>query len=115
MNMIRHKLQATGDMLETVVQMSEGNPDAITALAELLKGSGREEAFGLILDLDDMNMRGSQIWVAYSDYCKKDVAKFKAAVRERDAEMIAFVNGHRGHAVGTPPAVQHGASFEHIA
>lgn len=47
---------------------------------------------GVFLNLDDMNMRGSQIAVAYSDYAGRDVQKFIAAVNERDSLMVAAVN-----------------------
>lgn len=63
-----------------------------------------------ILDLDDMNIRGTQIWVGYSDYCGKDIAKFKELVRARDHKMIAHINreGVRGN--HTAKAVAHGGS-----
>ena len=37
-----------------------------------------------ILSLDDMNMRGSQIWVAYKDHCGQDIEKFIACIKERE-------------------------------
>lgn len=63
-----------------------------------------------ILDLDDMGMRGSQIWVAWKDHCKCDLEAFKKALQDRDPAMVATVNASRGHADGTPRAVTGGAS-----
>jgi hypothetical protein len=57
-----------------------------------------------------MGMRGSQIWVAYKDHCKCDIAKFRQALIDRDPAMVATVNASQGHAPGTPRAATGGAS-----
>lgn len=87
--------------------MCEGNPGALQVLMKLA-----EDPMGLmfILDLDDMGMRGSQIWIAWKDHCKCDLEVFKKALRDRDPAMVATVNAHRGTAPGTPQAVTGGAS-----
>jgi hypothetical protein len=93
-----------------LLMMSEGIPGAITVLVELLNDpSGM--GFLDVLHLDDMGMRGSQIWVAYKDHCKGDFEAFKKALKDRDPAMVATVNASRGLAPGTPPAVTGGASF----
>jgi hypothetical protein len=106
---MRAKLNTSGSMIDAVVQMSEGNPGAITALMTLIK-RGMEGFMG-VLQLDDMNMRGPQIWVAYSDYCGKDDEKFYRACMDRDAAMVDMVNDHGG--AGGERAVVSGASFQH--
>ncbi len=81
-------MASTGSAL---IQMSEGNPGAITVLMELI---GRDDPSALmtILNLDDMNMRGSQIWVGYKDYCGEDIEKFAQCINDRDSDMVAVVN-----------------------
>ena len=108
--MNRSRIDLTDNLVEVIVKMAEGNPGAVTVLAQLAK-----DPIGLmdILHLDDMNMRGPQIWIGYKDHCKSDLEAFRKAIRDRDPAMVATVNASRGTAPGTPPAVAHGASFAH--
>ncbi len=66
-----------------------------------------------VLALDDMNLRGWQIWVAWKDHCKADMPTFLKALAERDPEMVATVNSSKGGSPETPRAVTCGASYEH--
>lgn len=93
---------------EVIMMMSEGNPGALNVLIELLK-----DEMGLIdiLNLDDMGMRGSQIWVAYKNHCKCDLEALKKALRDRDQALVDAVNTLGSHIPGTPKAVTGGASF----
>lgn len=102
----RAKLNLDSD-IEIYKTMSEGNPGALSVLMKLA-----EDPMGLmhILDLDDMGMRGSQIWVAWKYHCKEDLPTFIKALVERDPAMVDTVNASRGHASGTPSAVIGGAS-----
>jgi hypothetical protein len=107
----RERITLNDSPFDMMIKMSEGNPGAITALAELAKNDPMGmNGVMLILHLDDMGMRGSQIWVAYKDHCKQDIAAFVKAIEDRDPAMVATVNASRG--VGdVPPAVTNGASF----
>lgn len=104
----RERISLNGTTMELIIQMAEGNPGAVTALCALMKDD--DMALMRILDLDDMGMRGSQIWVAYKDHCGGDIEKFRKALVERDPVMVETVNASRGHAPGTPRAVTGGAS-----
>ena len=100
------------DSTQTVlVKMSEGNPGAVSVLMDLLK---RDDPAALmtLLTLDDMNMRGPQIWVGYKDHCESDIEKFAACINDRDPEMVATVNANSGI---NEAAVTSGASFDHVA
>lgn len=70
------------------------------------------EGLGIILNLDDMNIRGSQIWLGYKDHCGQDLEVFKKAIDDRDPKMIELINHHG--MLGNHPhrAVHGGASFE---
>lgn len=98
---LRHTLKAA------IAEMSEGNPGALNVLCNLALHDPVEGLF-LVLALDDMNMRSSQIWVGYKDYCGEDMEKFKAAIKQRDPAMIAKVNEELGP--DWPPAVVGGWS-----
>lgn len=114
MNTARKKIDTTATMLDAIVQMSEGNPGAMTVLMDVAK-LPPTEALGILLTLDDMNMRGPQIWVAYKDHSGENFEQFAGYVQARDAEMIETVNTECFHpAQGQPElAVQSGGSWEH--
>lgn len=46
----------------------------------------------MLLHLDDMSMRGAQIWVAFAGYSEGFFPKFKECVMTRNPEMIQYVN-----------------------
>jgi hypothetical protein len=96
-----------------MLKMAEGNPGAITAMSELMRRGADGGVFD-ILSLDDMNIRGTQIWVGYSDYCGKDIEKFAQCIKDRDKEMIAAINreGLKGNHEAL--AVQHGGSSSRV-
>ena len=101
---------APGDtIMDVLLTMSEGNPGGMTVLGELLK-SDANLGFWLVLDLDDMNIRGSQIWVGFKDHCKEDLHTFIAAVRRRDPEMVKTINAAFAYDKDAPQAVTHGGS-----
>jgi hypothetical protein len=58
--------------MDTLILMAEGNPGALNVLIELEKSDNLVWA----MHLDDMNIRGTQIWLGYKDYCKQDLNKF---------------------------------------
>jgi len=86
----RGKLGLNMSAMDIAVEMSEGNPGACAVIGMIL-GKGPSSWFTL-LDLDDMNIRGPQIWVGYKDHCKENIDDFIAAVKRRDAQMIATIN-----------------------
>ena len=89
--------------LDILVTMSEGNPGAISVLSQLMRG---DHGIADVLNLEDMNMRGSQIWVAYKDHCGQDIAKLCRLVRERDPGMIETVNQEMGRGGSEEVAVR---------
>ena len=105
----RQKIELKDSTLDVIYKISEGIPGAIVGMAELMKSDSA--GFMLLLGLDDMNIRGSQIWIAYKYLYKEDGKKFKEAVRKRDSKMIDFINEMTA-AVGEEKAVSGGASFD---
>ena len=94
---------------ETLAIMSEGNPGALRVLCEVY--NGKIENLFLFLTLDDMNIRGWQIWVGYKDYCNQDLEKFIQAIRDRDSKMVDKINMEAERMQSPLRAVIHGASF----
>lgn len=94
----RGKINLDGSNIDLIAQMSEGNPGAMTVLVGLMKVPNLKPPGPLfLLHLDDMNIRGSQIWVGYKDYCKEDMPAFAKAVQDRDPNMVAMINEFCGH------------------
>lgn len=117
--MSREAINFSDSTQDVLVKMSEGNPGALTVLMELLK---RDDpgALMVLLSLDDMNMRGSQIWVGYKDHSGSDIERFARCITDRDADMVATVNAECFHPDldiegYKEKAVSSGASFDHVA
>jgi len=97
------------DRMRMILIMMEGNPGALTVLKKLLGDGLTMQAENLmhVLDADDMNIRGSQLWVAYNDVCKMNIEVLKKKLRDRDPEMVAVINRECPEC---EPAVTGGAS-----
>lgn len=106
----REKITLEDTGLNTIFKMSEGNPGAVKGLTSLIQDDPTNGLM-LMLGLDDMNIRGSQIWSAYKHYCNEDIEKFKEVIHNRDKDMVEFVNEHEA-SVGGEKAVTSGASFD---
>jgi hypothetical protein len=87
-----------GDSIkETLFLFGEGNPGGLCVLMELMQD--KERGFIDVLSLDDMNIRGTQIWIGYKGHCNEDLEVFRKAIRERSREMVDTINeeGLRGN------------------
>lgn len=94
---------------DVIFIMSEGNPGAISVIMKLLE-EDQTTGFFDILNLDDMNMRGSAIWIAYKDFCGCDLQKFQYAVRNRNKEMVELVKNEMERSGNPSDIVQFGGS-----
>lgn len=66
--------------LDAVVKMAEGNPGATHVMAQLLKPN-LVEGFMDICRLDDLELYGPDIWLAYKDVCGMDIKKLRERLR----------------------------------
>jgi len=91
---------------DLLLLMSEGNPGALSVLTQLQ--ADLVEMIEVLFHLDDMNIRGEQVYLAYK-FVKSDIKKFVDCVINRNPNMVEYVNSQTscGHA-----AVVQGASFE---
>lgn len=89
--------------------MSEGNPGAISVLTKLLT---REDGIAAMLHLDDMNIRGTQIWIGFKDHCGCDIDKFFEAISTRDEGMVTTINKEGEMGNHAELAVKSGAYLE---
>jgi len=104
--MSREPIKLTDSLQDVLVTMSEGNPGAINVMMSILEYVGPSIGYMNILSLDDMNMRGPQIWIGYKDHCGQDIKKFVKCIQERDPIMIKAINNGRskGHTAVTSGA-----------
>lgn len=109
---MRQKITLDMDTMTLATEMSEGNPGGLSVVVALLK----KELPGLmcLLNLDDMNIRGCQIWVGYKDYCKEDLNAFIKAAQERDPKMVEMINANCLYDGYTEMAVTGGASYKNV-
>jgi hypothetical protein len=84
---LRKPIDFNQDIKEVIIQMCEGNPGALNVLSQLAFTEPE-----LIAILDDMNIRGPQIWLGYKDHCGQQLERFTRCIRERDAAMLNTIN-----------------------
>ncbi len=105
----REKIKLEDSILDVMWKISEGNSGAITAITEIVKSEKNGLMF--LLNLDDMNIRGSQVWKAYDGLYNKNGKRFAEAITKRDQKMVDFINEELA-SVGEEKAVTGGASFD---
>ena len=86
---MRGELSASLTVTDAIILMGEGIPGALNVLTEI---AGTPMGVITIMILDDMNIRGGQIWAGYNDFCGRDLDKFIGRVTGRDDKLIGFLN-----------------------
>lgn len=107
--MSRKSFTVASTLDDIIVQMSEGNPGAMNVLLDMIDHDPNNAILS-ILSLDDMNIRGSQIWIGYKDHCGQDMDNFIKAVQERDTAMIDKINEQGALGNHKEKAIPSGAS-----
>jgi hypothetical protein len=107
----RKSIEGGMTVMEVMELMSEGNPGAIRVMAEMIK-EDKDKGVLLWLLLDDMNIRGTQIWVGFKYHCLEDIEAFVKCVKDRDGAMVNTINVHGRRGNHDHFAVQSGASYE---
>jgi len=105
----RLEIDLSASTMDCLLLMAEGNPGATSVLWELTKINN---GYSAILTLDDMNIRGTQIWIGYKDYCNSDIIEFFKCVSRRDQSMVDRINeeGRCGNHIHK--AVKSGGQFK---
>jgi hypothetical protein len=79
--MANERIKYTDTMQDVIVNMSEGNPGAITVMIQMIKTAPKIDPqsalgpLGPLLNLDTLNIWGSRIWMFYKDVCNEDISK----------------------------------------
>lgn len=74
--------------------MSEGRIGALSLIMHII--SMRPDSEKLLSILDDMNIRGEQLYCAFNDWAEKDLVKFIEGTINKNSEMIDFININSG-------------------
>jgi len=82
-------LELNKDQIGRIVR---GIPAAREIVKSIIKDF--ENAEFDLLHIDDMNLHGSALIIAYEQYCKSSLSKLLELVRERDESLIEFVNDY---------------------
>lgn len=64
------RITLESNMLEAIEAMCEGNPGAATVCGQLFQKKGLDSIL-LLCKLDDAEIYGPDIWIAYKDVCKE--------------------------------------------
>jgi hypothetical protein len=86
----RKEISLNNSIMDIMVLMAEGNPGGLSVIASLVKDN--PDGIVYLLHLDDMNIRGTQIWIGFKDYCGQSMTKFVECIVSRDQGMIDKIN-----------------------
>ena len=131
----RKALRLDMTIKDMILEMSEGNPGAINIMMSVATSREGLDSMLFLMNLDDMNIRGSQIYIGFKDYClytmqaeerelakkgkrdpepidaKAHLERFVKCVKDRSKAMVNKIN-EEGR-LGNHPhvAVTSGGSF----
>ena len=81
------RLKIFGTIEDNFKTFSDGNPEALTALFELMKQA--EDRIGLFLiTLDRMQLYGSHLYMLWNDCCNRDINKVIKILELYEREII---------------------------
>lgn len=80
-------------MIDTIVDIADGNPGAAKALSAIWnQRSDYEEVFDTMRDHD---ICGPEVWVGFKDHCDFDVDEFADKVKSEDEDMFEEIMEYR--------------------
>lgn len=92
----RPPIDLNWDIKDLVAFMCEGNLGGLSVMMHMLREGDVGEAMHAILLMDDMNIRGPQIWVAFKYACKGNIEELKERLKKRDPTLIEYINTELG-------------------
>lgn len=87
----RLEINADDSLREVIIKAAEDNPAAVKVLMRIMRKLGYE-GISVILQMDDMNMRGAQIFVGYKYHCRGNLDHFIECIKNRDVKMLETIN-----------------------
>ncbi len=105
------KINLNSTIQDVLFHVSEGNPGALQICMTILKEDKIIDpdavlaGIGTLLRLDDMNIRGSKIWILFKDICECKISHFLGLLRANqlgyitDLEIHLAIDNSRGKLV----------------
>jgi hypothetical protein len=78
-------------MQERIMKLGKSNPGALNVLCRMYNKLG-EEAAAVFDIMEDMNIIGSSVWLAYKDSNRENLDATIDAIKRRDPEMVKVIN-----------------------
>jgi len=75
-----------------IIEMCQGNPGALTVLAHVANALGARDALVFFKQMKEMNLTGTNVWLAFKDACGGDLGKMIESIRANDPAMVEAVN-----------------------
>jgi len=78
----KERISGHDSVIEVVYKMSDGNPGAISVLAQIMSGEFHGvPGFILMLNLDSIGIYGANIWMLYKDCCGENILEVEKVLR----------------------------------
>ncbi|MES1989238.1 MAG: hypothetical protein V4440_14635 [Pseudomonadota bacterium] len=103
--MSKARIDLTDSGIDILMKMSDGNPGALTVIADLMKKESSIDPdsifsqFGIstILSMDTHGIYGSDIWILFKDICKQNLVNVIGLLRAvqlgflGEGELLSFI------------------------
>lgn len=89
------RIELKDTLMDVFMKMSDGNPGALTVMAELYQRVPEIDpmsalgGLGAIMDLDTLGIYGPRIWMLYKDVCSEDIEKTNWMLRAVQLGVIS--------------------------
>ena len=89
------KIKLDDTLMTILLKLTEGNPGAATVLVKIVKEADTIDPdaslghLAILLDLDTLEIYGSNIWILYKDICGQSIKHFIATLR---AWQLGFIS-----------------------
>ncbi len=78
------------------MNITDGSPGAARAIGAVVLKRGHKDCTTLILHLELLGFRGTEVYHCWNDYADRDTDKFFEGVCSEDPIMVAIVNRAMG-------------------
>ena len=88
------KLSLDMSIAQCMIVMADSNPGAAVAIMNIMQQTSAIDpdnalgGIGYVMDLDEMGIYGTDIYVLYSDICNKELPKFLAVLRAKQLGLL---------------------------
>lgn len=76
-------------LLNQIIEWSQGNPGAISFLSSLIDPKNIGDAVPIVIKLEEAkSIRGTNLYVLWSDLCERDISKVKALCKNCPTNIL---------------------------